>query len=42
MKCNHCGEEIDNDSVFCSFCGKKVSDNTNSSVINMVLGAILI
>ena len=24
MKCKHCGEEIDNDSKFCEFCGAKV------------------
>jgi uncharacterized membrane protein YvbJ len=24
MKCKHCGAEIDNDSVFCYSCGKKV------------------
>ncbi len=23
MKCTHCGREIENDSVFCEFCGKK-------------------
>lgn len=23
MKCLYCGEEIDNDSVYCEFCGKK-------------------
>lgn len=25
MKCKHCGKEIANDSVFCEFCGTKVS-----------------
>lgn len=25
MKCKHCGEEIDNDSKFCEFCGKSTS-----------------
>ena len=25
MKCKHCGKEIDNDSVFCKFCGAKVN-----------------
>lgn len=24
MKCKHCGKEIDNDSRFCEYCGKKV------------------
>ncbi len=25
MKCKYCGKKIDNDSVFCEFCGKEVS-----------------
>ncbi len=25
MKCPHCGKEIANDSVYCEFCGKKVT-----------------
>lgn len=27
MKCNHCGAEIPDDSVFCEHCGKKIEDS---------------
>ena len=30
MKCKYCGAEIANDSTFCEFCGKKVSNADNS------------
>ncbi len=31
MKCTNCGKEIDNDSVFCEFCGAKVNKASNNS-----------
>lgn len=30
MYCKHCGNQIDDDSVFCSHCGKQVSENNIS------------
>lgn len=34
MKCNHCGAEIANDSVFCEHCGKKLSEKPTDDVGN--------
>lgn len=34
MKCNNCGKEIANDSVFCEFCGKKVSDCPEETIVD--------
>ena len=31
MYCKECGKEIDEDSIFCSFCGTKVNDARNKS-----------
>lgn len=31
MKCNHCGEEIANDSKFCEFCGAKIESGLRLS-----------
>lgn len=31
MKCNHCGAEIANDSVFCEHCGKKIGEEPKAS-----------
>lgn len=31
MKCNHCGAEIANDSVFCEHCGKKIGEEPKTS-----------
>lgn len=34
MKCNNCGKEVTNDSVFCEFCGKKVSVSSDETIID--------
>ena len=34
MKCNNCGKAIANDSVFCEFCGKKVSDCPEETIVD--------
>lgn len=34
MKCNNCGKEVANDSVFCEFCGKKVSDCPEETIVD--------
>ena len=31
MKCKFCGEEIDNDSVFCEYCGAKITKKNSGS-----------
>lgn len=30
MKCNHCGQEIASDSIFCEYCGTKVSNDIST------------
>jgi len=54
MKCIYCGEETDNDSVFCEYCGKKLvndapkyhQDKQDSDLIAYmvygILGALLV
>lgn len=34
MKCNHCGAEILDDSVFCEHCGKKIGEDTPNATNN--------
>lgn len=34
MKCKHCGEEIDNDSLFCEFCGMRVIEKASDDSHN--------
>ena len=34
MRCNRCGSENKDGSVFCAFCGGKIATNDNSSTIN--------
>lgn len=34
MKCNHCGAEIQDDSVFCEHCGKKIGEDTPNATNN--------
>lgn len=29
MKCSNCGKEIDNNSLFCAYCGAKVNPNNS-------------
>ena len=36
MKCKHCGKEIDNDSVFCEFCGGKVINMYDSVILDIL------
>lgn len=33
MKCEYCGAEIANDSIYCEFCGKKVNQKSNKNLI---------
>ena len=45
MKCKHCGEEIANDSVFCEFCGTKITKQPNTAkkyLWSAVAGLILV
>ena len=53
MKCIYCGEETDNDSVFCEHCGKKLVDVAPDNhqygrdtgvdfFVYLVIGALLI
>lgn len=39
MKCNQCGEEIADDSVFCEFCGKKAKKSKTKSKKWLWIGA---
>lgn len=34
MKCTHCNKEIDNDSLYCTYCGEKIINEKNNVVIN--------
>lgn len=52
MRCKYCGEEIDDDSVFCEHCGKKLvnvapyhqdrHDTGVDFIVWLVLGTLLI
>jgi uncharacterized RDD family membrane protein YckC len=33
MLCNHCGKEIDDDSKFCTYCGKKLSNTRAKDMV---------
>ena len=48
MRCPNCNREIDNDSVYCTYCGTRVTQNTvdrttissDSNIINLAKSAL--
>lgn len=42
MKCNHCGKEIVDDSVFCEYCGKKVGAGPKRPLFVIIIVTVVL
>ncbi len=42
MKCKHCGAEIDDDSVYCEFCGKRQAGKLGGWIILVIIGVEIV
>ena len=41
MKCANCKKEVENDSVFCKYCGVKINFGSTKTVLNGFISSII-